>query len=223
MNRQIIRTKPNFTYENASGGRYIAGVDEVGRGAIAGPVVAAAVILDQRYGWGELNDSKKLTAEKRKRLARYVSQYALAIGTGVVSSTAVDLHGIVKATDLAMQFAVEKLYIRPNHILVDGTRYPFTTAGQNIIHGDSLSYSIAAASIIAKVTRDGLMVDFAGLYPGYGFEKHKGYATKEHLAALCQLGFSPIHRRSFRTDRTVKGDECPLTFKQSYDILPLIN
>jgi len=197
---------PDFAYENASGGHYIAGVDEAGRGAIAGPVVAAAVILDHLYDWSELNDSKKLTAKKRKRLAHYISQYALAINAGGASSTVVDLQGIVKATDLAMQFAVEKLYIRPNYILVDGTRYPFETAGQNIVRGDNLSYSIAAASIIAKVTRDQLMVDFAGLYPGYGFEKHKGYASKEHLAALRKLGFSPIHRRSFKTDCLLKGD-----------------
>lgn len=179
----------------------IAGVDEVGRGALAGPVVAAAVVLQPGTGWlSQLRDSKKLSARKREGLSAAIHQGAIAVGIGSSSPMQIDRIGIAAATDAAMLAAIEK--VSQDFLLVDGARFPFPQyAGEPIVRGDNLSRSIAAASIVAKVYRDQLMKDYAGIYSGYGFERHKGYATPEHLDALCRLGVSPIHRRSFEPVR----------------------
>ena len=179
--------------------RHIAGVDEAGRGPLAGPVVAAAVIMPGDIAIDGIDDSKKLTARRRVELYEVVTQRALSFGVSIVSHTMIDELNIFQATMAAMAEAVSKLSPAPQHLLVDGMHYrkgniPFTA----IIDGDAKCHSIAAASIIAKVTRDMLMVQLDEQYPGYGFAKHKGYGTKEHFAAIRKYGPCEIHRRSFR-------------------------
>ncbi len=183
------------------GYKLIAGIDEVGRGPLAGPVVAAAVILSPRADvpWlGDLRDSKQLTAKKREVLHKQILAEAPAVGVGISSSLSIDTYGIVKATKMAMVQAVENLPFPPGFLLIDAVH--LDEAGipyKAIIHGDALCCSIAAASIVAKVTRDWLMAKLDETYPGYGFAKHKGYGTREHLDCLERLGPSPIHRRCF--------------------------
>ncbi len=178
----------------------IAGVDEVGRGALFGPVVAAAVILPartaklQRMG---LRDSKQLTREEREKLDREVRKSALAFSVGEVDAAGIDLINIYQATRLAMKMAVEGLKTAPDHLLIDALRIDHTCAQTKIIYGDSLSISIAAASVIAKVYRDGMMRDLDRVHPQYGFASHKGYATPEHRAALSKHGPTDLHRKSF--------------------------
>ncbi|HAP37066.1 MAG TPA: ribonuclease HII [Bacteroidetes bacterium] len=181
--------------------QHIAGIDEAGRGPLAGPVVASAVIFPQGVLIDGVNDSKKLTEKKREELFHYIHEKALAVGIGIVSHDVIDKINILQASFLAMNKALALLKIKPQQLLVDGNffrheSYPV----ENIIKGDSLSHSIAAASIIAKVTRDALMVELHELYPQYGFAKHKGYGTKAHIEAIRQYGYSPIHRRSFHVD-----------------------
>ncbi len=180
--------------------RHVAGVDEAGRGPLAGPVVAAAVILP--IGLTEtlgINDSKLLSAAKREVLKTVIENNAVSIGIGVVEHHDIDRLNILQATYMAMRQAVQALAPRPEYVLVDGNRDPqLGLPGQCIVKGDSLSLSIAAASIIAKVTRDKLMIQYAESYPDYGFERHKGYPTPEHIAGIRKLGLSPIHRRSFK-------------------------
>lgn len=181
---------------------YIAGVDEAGRGPLAGPVVASAVIFQSGVLIEGVNDSKKLTEKKREFLFHHIHEQALAVGIGIVSHEVIDRINILQASFLAMNKALELLKIRPQQLLVDGNffrheQYPV----ENIIKGDALSHSIAAASIIAKVTRDSLMKEMHEQYPEYGFAKHKGYGTKEHIAAIRKHGYSPIHRRSFHVDQ----------------------
>ena len=195
---------PTFSEEeraNAQGYRLIAGIDEVGRGPLAGPVVAAAIILsrDSRPPWlSRVRDSKQLTALERERLFPYICREALAVGTGTVSAEVIDAQGIVAATRLAMCYAVEQLRPAPDFLLIDALSLPALDLPQRgIIKGDTLSLSIAAASIVAKVTRDRLMVEMDALYPGYRLAKNKGYATPEHEEALQRLGACPIHRRTF--------------------------
>jgi len=191
-------------YENKywlAGVRHVAGVDEAGRGPLAGPVVAAAVIFEQDVLIDGVNDSKKLTEKKRETLFRLIHEQALAVGIGIVGHDVIDRINILQASFLAMHKALELLSIQPQQLLVDGNffrheKYPV----ENIIKGDSLSHSIAAASIIAKVTRDALMRDLHDQYPHYGFAKHKGYGTKAHIEAIRQFGYCPIHRRSFHVD-----------------------
>ncbi len=180
------------------GSHIIAGVDEVGRGALAGPVVAAAVVLDVEGDYEPIRDSKTLKPLCRERLAARIRAVALAVGIGSVSESEIDSINILQATHKAMRQAVESLPVVPDAVLVDGFWLPGLRAECiGIIHGDALSYSIAAASIIAKVHRDALMTGLAPVYPQYGFDRHKGYGTRAHLRALALHGPSPIHRLTF--------------------------
>ncbi len=199
------RKKPSFTEEKkleARGYRLIAGVDEVGRGALAGPVVAAAVIIPTGMNarWrAEVRDSKQLTPASRKLLAQHIRKEAVSIGIGSSGPEVIDARGIIQATRLAMKQAIDRLSPPPHCLLIDYMRLPESLLPQRgIIDGDSLCFSIACASIVAKVDRDNLMVKLDGIYPGYGLARHKGYCTDEHVARLHRLGPSPIHRRSFR-------------------------
>ena len=177
----------------------VAGIDEAGRGPLAGPVVAAAVILPDGLILPDVNDSKKLTAEVRDELFEIISHEALAIGIGYGDHALVDRINILQATLSAMRDAVLGLSIAPDFLLIDGiSSIPMNIPQRTVKKGDSLSLSIAAASIIAKVTRDRMMVEYDALYPGYGFASHKGYGAATHLAAIAGLGPSPIHRKSFR-------------------------
>lgn len=176
----------------------IAGVDEVGRGPLAGPVVTAAVILDPDNPIAGLADSKALTEARREALFPEIQQKALAWAIGRCEVEEIDHHNILQATMIAMQRAVAGLEIKPHKVLVDGNRTPdFGIPAQAIVKGDQTEPAICAASILAKVTRDREMVELDGRYPGYGLAKHKGYPTKDHIAALEQLGVTEIHRRSF--------------------------
>jgi ribonuclease HII len=180
------------------GFRLLAGIDEAGRGPLAGPVVAAAVVLPVGVILPGVDDSKKLSPRRREELADLIRSRALAVATGIVPHERIDEINILNATLQAMRQAVESLGLRPDHLLVDGNRSPDTGIPcVAIVDGDALSSSIAAASIIAKVTRDRLMVEYDRQYPGYGFARHKGYGTREHREAIERLGFCPIHRRSF--------------------------
>jgi ribonuclease HII len=177
---------------------YIAGVDEAGRGPLAGSVVAAAVILPLDFDVLGVNDSKTLTHIQRESLYTQIIAHALAYSIAEASPAEIDKINILRATHLAMRRAVAGLAISPDAVLVDGRPVPnLHTNCHSIIKGDSISLSIAAASILAKVTRDKQMVEAATLYPQYGFERHKGYGAEEHLAALRQHGPCPLHRRSF--------------------------
>lgn len=183
----------------ASGYRRIAGVDEVGRGALAGPLVAAAVILDPGCIPQGIDDSKKLAASKRERLAAAIRDTALAIGVASVEPREIDRLNVGRATRLAMRRAIEQLRPPPDYLLIDAMELDgLAIPQQGIIHGDCLCVSIAAASIIAKVTRDRLMRAYDQTYPGYGFARNVGYGTREHRRALARLGPSAIHRLSFR-------------------------
>lgn len=181
-----------------SGITTLCGVDEAGRGPLAGPVCAAAVILPEGLEIPGLNDSKKLTDKKRRELFPIIEEQALAYGIGWASQEEIDDINILQATFLAMSRAVEQLNIRPDLALVDGNRAPtLDLPVETVVKGDSLSASIAAASVLAKVSRDDVMLRMAEEYPGYGFEVHKGYGTKAHYEALRTFGPSPIHRRTF--------------------------
>lgn len=177
----------------------ICGVDEAGRGPLAGPVCAAAVILPMDLEIEGLNDSKKLTEKRREALYDIILNKAVAYGIAFASEKEIDEINILQATFLAMRRAVEQLNTKPSLVLVDGNRAPELgeLPVKTIVKGDSLSANIAAASILAKVTRDRLMVELDGTYPQYGFSVHKGYGTKAHYAALTERGPCPIHRRSF--------------------------
>lgn len=182
----------------AQGYQVICGVDEAGRGPLAGPVCAAAVILPKHLEIPGLTDSKKLTDKKRRELFPLIQEQSVAYGIGLSSQEEIDEINILQATFLAMERALSQLNVRPDMVLIDGNRErDFGVPVQTVIKGDSLSANIAAASILAKVTRDNLMMELAQQYPQYGFEIHKGYGTKAHYEALRQYGASPIHRRSF--------------------------
>ena len=203
---------PSFIEEKlleAQGYRLIAGVDEAGRGALAGPVVAAAVILprDLHVPWlTEVNDSKRLTPAKRELLFQRIHETAVAVGIGAAPHDLVDKKGIVAATRLAMKQAIDQLSPPAESLLIDYMRLPEVGLPQKgITNGDSLCLSIACASIIAKVARDRLMVEFDEIYPGYGLARHKGYGTRQHIASLNSLGPCPIHRQSFRPVREIIG------------------
>lgn len=184
--------------------RLVAGVDEVGRGPLAGPVVTAAVILDPARPIDGLADSKKLSAARRETLAEIIMERALVWAIGRAEVDEIDEINILQATMLAMQRAVAGLSPAPGHVLVDGNRCPqLPCSSEAIIKGDGTMPAISAASIIAKVTRDREMVALDAEYPGYGLAGHKGYPTKAHIAALLELGVTPIHRRSFAPVRRV--------------------
>lgn len=183
---------------HSQGFQSVAGVDEVGRGPLAGPVMAAAVILPRGLHIPGIDDSKKLSPFKREILFEVITAKALSIGIGIVEPEVIDNINILQATRLAMLNAVEQLTPKPDYLLIDGITPINTGIPQKTVKkGDSLSLSIAAASIIAKVTRDRLMVEMDLLYPGYGFAGHKGYGSALHMAAIRRLGPSPIHRLTF--------------------------
>ena len=182
----------------AKGMQYICGVDEAGRGPLAGPVCAAAVILPANIDIPGLNDSKKLTDKKRRELMPIIKEKAISYGIALVDHTVIDEINILQATLLAMEQAIAKLHIKPDLALIDVNRAKdFGVPAITVVQGDSLSASIAAASVLAKVTRDDLMVEMAHKYPDYGFDIHKGYGTKAHYQALEKAGPCPIHRMTF--------------------------
>ena len=201
--KKVWNPDEKLAYERAclaKGYRYIAGVDEVGRGPLAGPVVCAAVImpLDENSLVIGVDDSKKLSEKKRETLAELIKQRALAYTIIEIDEKVIDEINILEATKLGMKRAIEELNIQPDAVLTDGNMtINIAHPQQSVIHGDALSYSIGAASIIAKVHRDKKMVDFAETYPHYGFEKNKGYGTAEHIKGIKEKGLCPIHRRSF--------------------------
>ena len=211
---------PTFLFEEdlwAQGAELVAGIDEVGRGPLAGPVVAAAVILPPKadFPWLErVRDSKALTPRCREELAQRIEEQATAFGVGVVPHHVVDVLGIVNATCAAMQTALDELSALADFVLIDAMRLPRCPLSQKaIVHGDARSYSIACASIVAKVARDRMMLDAERRFEGYGFAHNKGYATREHLDALLRLGPCAIHRRSFAPVRAClpEGRGCQAT------------
>ena len=193
----------DFQIENeykTQGFKAICGVDEAGRGPLAGPVYAAAVILPEGCEIEGLNDSKKLTEKKREQLFDVIKEKALAYGIGTANEKEIDEINILNATFLAMKRAVEALEFKPDLALIDGNQYPHISEEikeVTVIKGDAKSMSIAAASVLAKVSRDRYMLEMAEKYPQYEFEKHKGYGTKLHYEKIAQYGISEIHRRSF--------------------------
>lgn len=197
----LIKEKNEMlTYEEnyrSKGYTAIAGIDEVGRGPLAGPVVAAAVILPSDFSILGITDSKKLSLSKREYYYEEIYSKSGAIGIGIVEAELIDALNILEATRLAMQKAVDDLEISADMLLVDAMTLPVNTPQESILQGDAKSYSIAAASIVAKVTRDRIMEGYAKCYPQYGFENNVGYGTKDHLASLRKYGPSPIHRHSF--------------------------
>ncbi len=181
------------------GYQIVAGIDEAGRGPLAGPVVAAAVVLPTEEKIKGLNDSKKLSPAQREKFFHLILEQAQGIGLGIVEAPEIDRSNIWRATQNAMEEAIKKLPACPDFLLIDG-KFPLgvSIAQKVIIKGDQRCQSIAAASIIAKVTRDRIMLNYHEIYPQYNFARHKGYATKEHLAAIRQYGCCPIHRHSFK-------------------------
>ena len=204
-----LRLEKMLAYEKelyAQGIDLIAGVDEVGRGPLAGPVVAAAVILPKACKIPGLNDSKKIPKSKHKEIYEAVFQNAIAIGIGIKDNHVIDQVNIYEATKLAMMEAIGQLDPRPQHLLIDAMKLDLPISQTSIIKGDANSLSIAAASIVAKVTRDQMMEEFDRKYPGYDFAQNAGYGTAKHLAGLDQLGVTPIHRRSFEPVKSMCED-----------------
>ena len=201
--KKVWNADEKLEYERAlqkKGVRYIAGVDEVGRGPLAGPVVCAAVImpLDEIDLIVGVDDSKKLSEKKREELAERIKEKALCYTVIEIDERTIDEINILEATKLGMKRAVESLEISPEIVLTDGNMtLDIATPQKSVIHGDALSYSIGAASIVAKVYRDNLMDEYAKTYPAYAFEKNKGYGTAAHIQAIKEQGLCPIHRRTF--------------------------
>ena len=204
-----LRLEKMLAYEKelyTQGIQLIAGVDEVGRGPLAGPVVAAAVILPENCKIPGLNDSKKIPKSKHKEIYEAVLQNAIAIGIGVKDNQVIDQVNIYEATKLAMMEAIDQLDPQPQHLLIDAMKLDLPISQTSIIKGDANSLSIAAASIVAKVTRDQMMEEFDREYPGYDFAQNAGYGTSKHLAGLDKLGVTPIHRRSFEPVKSMCED-----------------
>ena len=204
-----LRLEKMLAYEKelyTQGIDLIAGVDEVGRGPLAGPVVAAAVILPENCKIPGLNDSKKIPKSKHKEIYEAVLQNAIAIGIGVKDNQVIDQVNIYEATKLAMMEAIGQLDPQPQHLLIDAMKLDLPIPQTSIIKGDANSLSIAAASIVAKVTRDQMMEEFDKEYPGYDFAQNAGYGTAKHLAGLDKLGVTPIHRRSFEPVKSMCED-----------------
>ena len=200
--REKKRLKKMSLFEQrlfALGFRQIAGIDEAGRGPLAGPVVAAACILPRDYLLAHLNDSKQLSAEQREELfAQMIADSRVVYGIGISSVKRIEQINILRATFEAMQQSVASLSQEPDYLLIDGNQIPaFDFPKEGIVRGDAVSISIAAASIIAKVTRDRIMIAEAARWPQYGFEQHKGYGTPQHIEAIQRLGPCPLHRRTF--------------------------
>ncbi len=191
----------DYSYEiqaHEKGYKVVCGIDEAGRGPLAGPVFAAAVILPENYSHPVLNDSKKLSEKKRDEVYEDIIKDAVAFSVGIATEKEIDEINILNATFLAMRRAVEGLSIKPDFAYIDGNQYPKTgVAEETIVKGDGKCISVAAASIIAKVSRDRFMLEIAEKYPEYQFEKHKGYGTKLHYEMLGQYGVSEVHRRTF--------------------------
>lgn len=192
---------PDYSFEKRlwTQDKLLAGVDEAGRGPLAGPVVAAAVIFPQGSDLGNLNDSKKLSRQRREALFYEINKSALSTAIAIVKAEIIDEMNILRASLLAMEQAINNLGTKPDFILVDGS-YPIRSRipQATMVRGDANCCSIAAASILAKVTRDSIMDDYHVLYPQYNFKQHKGYPTREHFEAIREFGPSPIHRRTFR-------------------------
>ena len=204
-----LRLEKMLAYEKelyTQGIQLIAGVDEVGRGPLAGPVVAAAVILPKACKIPGLNDSKKIPKSKHKEIYEAVLQNAVAIGIGIKDNQVIDQVNIYEATKLAMMEAIGQLEPQPQHLLIDAMKLDLPIPQTSIIKGDANSLSIAAASIVAKVTRDQMMEEFDLEYPGYDFAQNAGYGTANHLAGLHKLGVTPIHRRSFEPVKSMCED-----------------
>lgn len=201
MENEIERLKKMNEYENinhAKGYKYICGIDEAGRGPLCGPVVASAVILPKDICIEGVNDSKKLTEKKREILFAEIMEKAVAVGVGMVWQEEIDEINILEATKKAMKMATEALEVKADYALIDGNqKVPLQIPYETVVKGDALSQSIAAASIIAKVTRDKMLVDLDKKYPEYGFAKHKGYGTKAHIEAIKEHGLCEIHRKTF--------------------------
>ena len=195
---ELLRLDGMREYERRYEGRTVCGIDEAGRGPLAGPVCAAAVLLPEGLVIDGLNDSKKLSEKKRDLLFPVIQENALAFGIGFADEKEIDEINILQATFLAMRRAFDAMQRRCDYVLVDGNRMPpMPVPGETVVKGDAKSPSIAAASILAKVSRDRVMLEYAKQYPEYQFEKHKGYGTKAHVEALRAFGPSPIHRRTF--------------------------
>ena len=204
-----LRLEKMLAYEKelyTQGIHLIAGVDEVGRGPLAGPVVAAAVILPENCKIPGLNDSKKIPKSKHHAIYQAVLDQALSVGIGIKDNQVIDQVNIYEATKLAMLEAIQELDPRPQHLLIDAMRLDLPIPQTSIIKGDANSLSIAAASIVAKVTRDQMMEEFDREYPGYDFAQNAGYGTANHLAGLHKLGVTPIHRRSFEPVKSMCED-----------------
>ena len=204
-----LRLEKMLAYEKelyTQGIDLIAGVDEVGRGPLAGPVVAAAVILPENCKIPGLNDSKKIPKSKHHAIYQAVLDQALSVGIGIKDNQVIDQVNIYEATKLAMLEAIQELDPRPQHLLIDAMRLDLPIPQTSIIKGDANSLSIAAASIVAKVTRDQMMGEFDREYPGYDFAQNAGYGTAKHLAGLDKLGVTPIHRRSFEPIKSMCED-----------------
>lgn len=213
MREKLVTMKKFENRLGAEGAEYIAGVDEVGRGPLAGPVVAACVVLPLDFNTPGLDDSKKLTEKRRNTMLEVIREEAIAYGVGKISPERIDRINILEATKEAMRLSIyeaEKMLLQKcihgiDHILFDAVKIEdIKTPQTSIIHGDAMSISIAAASILAKVTRDAMMVEYSKIYPGYSFESNKGYGTAAHYAGLANLGVCPIHRRSFLKNAQVK-------------------
>jgi ribonuclease HII len=191
-----------LTYEKklwSAGKRSIAGVDEAGRGPLAGPVVAAAVVFPHDVYIEGVKDSKKLSEKKRLEMFREIQEKALSFGIGIVDHLVIDEINILNATFKAMHMAIGKLIPQPEHLLIDGPYFAeLNIPSEKIIDGDMKSFTVAAASIIAKVTRDKIMTDYDTQYPAYGFAQHKGYGTPQHIEAIKKFGLCEIHRKSFK-------------------------
>ena len=198
---EIERLKEMLKIEDSlysEGYEYICGIDEAGRGPLCGPVVAAAVILPKDKYIEGVNDSKKLSPKKREKLYDDIKKEAISVGIGIVDVDIIEEINILNATKLAMIKAIKDLKIKPDYLLIDGNQLiDIDIEKQTVVSGDAKSESIAAASIIAKVTRDRMLINFDKLYPEYGFAKHKGYGTKIHIEAIKKYGLTPIHRKSF--------------------------
>ena len=205
-----LRLEGMLAYEKelyAQGISLIAGVDEVGRGPLAGPVVAAAVILPQNCKIKGLNDSKKIPKKKHEEIFQAVKDNALAIGIGIMDNQVIDQVNIYEATKLAMKEAISQLEPQPEHLLIDAMKLDLPITQTSIIKGDANSLSIAAASIVAKVTRDQMMTTYDQEYPGYDFAQNAGYGTTKHLEGLEKQGVTPIHRRSFEPIKSMTDVE----------------
>jgi len=192
---------PNLEFEKEiwAKGRIPAGVDEAGRGPLAGPVVAAAVVLPDDCKIEGLDDSKKLSHSKRKKILEEIKLIAISYAVGIVEPDEIDRINILRAALLAMEISVKQLTTKPDYLLIDGNqKTSLLLMQETIVKGDSKSCSIAAASILAKVTRDSIMEEYHSIYPEYNFKGHKGYPTKEHYQALREYGPCPIHRKTFR-------------------------